>query len=206
MRLLLAVSLLLVSCSYSITNDYIDFVKANGIEYISVDYFGGGAGVGRALVEADLGPEHFRVKQMLSRESKGPDYRTADGDSAFVPAGDPMYSLKGYATTFRLAARRDGKLVLYEADSNPAAKTGRDLLDIEGRVVGIALMGGKDGPRNPGPDHRPVADRRSREARPVGAGRSESPAGGCLASDSAFHPNCADPDPHLRRLRLVRAC
>ena len=145
MRLLLAVSLLLVSCSYSITNDYIDFVKANGIEYISVDYFGGGAGVGRALVEADLGPEHFRVKQMLSRESKGPDYRTADGDSAFVPAGDPMYSLKGYATTFRLAARRDGKLVLYEADSNPAAKTGRDLLDIEGRVVGIALMGGKDG-------------------------------------------------------------
>src|SRR5207302_1714122 len=53
MRLLLAVSLLLVSCSYSITNDYIDFVKANGIEYISVDYFGGGAGVGRALVDIE---------------------------------------------------------------------------------------------------------------------------------------------------------
>jgi hypothetical protein len=51
----------------------------------------------------------------------------------------------GYATTFRLAARRDGKLVLYEADSNPAAKTGHDLLDIDGKVVGIALVSGKDG-------------------------------------------------------------
>ena len=145
MRALLVASLLLVSCSYSVTNDYIDFVKANGISYIGVDYFSGGTGVGRVLVEADLGPEHFRVKQMLSGESKGLDYRIADGDSAFVPAGEPVYSVKGYATTFRLGARRDGKLVLYEADSNPSAKTGRDLLDIEGKVVGIALVSGKDG-------------------------------------------------------------
>jgi hypothetical protein len=50
--------------------DYIDFVKANGISYIGVDYFNSGLGVGRALVEADLGPEHFRVKQMLSGEAK----------------------------------------------------------------------------------------------------------------------------------------
>ena len=145
MRALLVASLLLVSCSYSVTNDYIDFVKANGISYIGVDHFSGGTGVGRGLVEADLGPEHFRVKQMLSGESKGLDYRIADGDSAFVPAGEPVYSVKGYATTFRLGARRDGKLVLYEADSNPSAKTGRDLLDIEGKVVGIALVSGKDG-------------------------------------------------------------
>jgi hypothetical protein len=144
MRLLLAAALLLVSCSYSETSDYIDFVKANGISYVSVDYFGG-AGVGRAVLESDLGLEHIRVKQMLSGEAKGPGYRTADGDSAFVPAGEPVYSVKGYATTFRLAAHREGKLVLYEADSNPAAKTGRDLLDIEGKVIGIALVSGKDG-------------------------------------------------------------
>ena len=145
MRVVLAAALLLVSCSHSVTNDYIDFVKTGGISYVGVNYFSGGIGVGRALVEADLGPEHFRVKQMLSGESKGPEYRIADGDSAFVPAGDPVYSVKGYATTFRLAARHNGGLVLYEADSNPAAKTGRDLLDIEGKVVGIALVSGKDG-------------------------------------------------------------
>jgi hypothetical protein len=145
MRLLVAASLLLVSCFSSMHVDYIDFVKANGISYIGVDYFNGGLGVGRALAEADLGPEHFRVNQMLSAGAKGPDYRTTDGDSAFVPAGEPVYSVKGYATMFRLAARHDGRLVLYEADSNPAAKTGRDLLDIEGKVVGIALVSGKDG-------------------------------------------------------------
>jgi hypothetical protein len=144
MRLLLAASLLLVSC-YSVSVDYVDFVKANGISYIGVDYFNSGPGVGRALVEADLGPEHFRVKQMLSGEAKGLNYGTADGDSAFVPVGEPVYSVKGYATTFRLAARHDGRLVLYEADSNPTAKTGRDLLDLEGKVVGIALVSGKDG-------------------------------------------------------------
>lgn len=145
MRLLLAGALLLVSCTYSVTNDYIDFVKAGGVTYIGVDYFRGGTGVGRALIDADLGAEHFRVQQMLSAQSKGADYRIADGDSAFVPAGEPVYAVKGYATTFRLAARRDGKLVLYEADSNPAAKTGRDLLDIDGKVIGIALVSGNDG-------------------------------------------------------------
>jgi hypothetical protein len=144
MRALLAAALLLASCSYAVTNDYIDFVKANGISYVGAEYFGGRA-LGRTLVEADLGPEQFRVNQMLSSTSKGPDYRIADGDSAFVPAGDPVFSVKGYATTFRLAARHDGRLVLYEADSNAAAKTGGDLLDIQGKVVGIALVSGKDG-------------------------------------------------------------
>jgi hypothetical protein len=145
MRVLLAAALLLVSCLSTTHVDYVDFVRASGVSYIGTDYFNSGLGVGRALVEADLGPEHFRVKQMLSGESKGPDYRPADGDSAFVPVGEPVYSVKGYATTFRLAARHNGRLVLYEADTNPAAKTGRDLLDIEGKVVGIALVSGKDG-------------------------------------------------------------
>jgi hypothetical protein len=145
MRLLLVASLLLASCFSTTHVDYIDFVKANGITYVGVDYFNVGTGVGRTLVDADLGPEQFRVKQMLSDGSKGLDYRPGDGDSAFVPSGQPVYAVEGYATTFRLAARHDGRLVLYEADSNPAAKTGRDLLDIEGKVVGIALVSGKDG-------------------------------------------------------------
>jgi hypothetical protein len=137
MRVLLAASLLLVSCMGTTHIDYIDFVKANGIDYIAS---GDGRGVGRALGDADLGPEQWRVKHMLSGETKGLDYRTADGDSAFVPVGEPVFAVKGYATTFRLAARRNGRIVLYEADTNPAAKTGRDLLDIEGKVRAIALI------------------------------------------------------------------
>ena len=138
----LAFTLLFASCvSYSI--DYIDFVKAKGITYVGG--YTTDERIGRALTDADLGAEQFRVKQSLAKSGGGPGYQISDGDAAFVGVGEPVYAVNGYAPTFRLAARRDGRLVLYEADTNPAAKTGRDLLDIEGRVVGIALVSGKDG-------------------------------------------------------------
>jgi len=138
----LAFTLLLSSCvSYSV--DYIDFVKANGITYVGG--YTTDDRLGRALTDADLGTEQFRVKQSLANAGKGPGYQVSDGDAAFVDVGEPVYAVRGYAPTFRLAARRDGRIVLYEADTNPAARTGRDLLDIEGKVVGIALVSGKDG-------------------------------------------------------------
>ena len=138
----LAFTLLLASCvSYVV--DYIDFVKANGITFVGG--YTTDDRLGRALTDADLGAEQFRVKQSLASANKGPGYQLSDGDAAFVGVGEPVYAVTGYAPTFRLAARRDGRLVLYEADTNPAARTGRDLLDIEGKVVGIALVSGKDG-------------------------------------------------------------
>jgi hypothetical protein len=51
-----------------------------------------------------------------------------------------VYTVRGYAPTFRLAARHNGLLVLYEAQVNPTAKRGRDLLDIEGKVSAIAIL------------------------------------------------------------------
>src|SRR5438105_5189369 len=138
----LAFALLLASCaSYQI--DYIDFVHANGITYVGG--YTTGDYLGRALTDADLGAEQLRVKQSLATAGKGPEYQVSDGDAAFVRVGEPVYAVRGYAPTFRLAAPPDGRLVLYEADTNPAARTGRDLLDIEGKVVGIALVSGKDG-------------------------------------------------------------
>ena len=138
----LAFALLLASCA-SDQVDYIDFVHANGITYVGG--YTTGDYLGRALTDADLGAEQFRVKQSVATAGKGPGYQLSDGDAAFVGVGQPVYAVRGYAPTFRLAARHDGRLVLYEADTNPAARTGRDLLDIEGKVVGIALVSGKDG-------------------------------------------------------------
>jgi hypothetical protein len=135
-------TLLLAACaSYHV--DYIDFVKANGITYVGG--YTTGDRLGRPLTDADLGAEQFRVKQSLARAGNGPGSQVSDGDAAFVAVGEPVYSVSGYAPTFRLAARHDDRLVLYEADTNPAARTGRDLLDIEGKVVGMALVSGKDG-------------------------------------------------------------
>jgi hypothetical protein len=55
-----------------------------------------------------------------------------DGDAAYLEAGSPLYRVDGYRPTFRLGARQDGRLVLFEADTNPRARVGRDLLDLEG--------------------------------------------------------------------------
>jgi len=120
--------------------DYTDFVRVNGVMYVAPFN-----PVGRALSDEDLGPEQLRVKQTLARGGFGLDYHPVDGDAAFIPSGDPVYSVRGYSASFRLAARHDGMLVLYEADSSPQARHGADLLDIGGKVKSFALLSQKDG-------------------------------------------------------------
>lgn len=119
--------------------DYVDFVRAGGLMYTVV------SDPGRPITDADLGPEQFRVRTMLANSGKGPDYHPVDGDAAFISAGTPVYAVRGYTTTFRLAAQHDGRLWLYEVDDNPRARTGRDLLDIAGKVRAIALNSKTDG-------------------------------------------------------------
>ena len=119
--------------------DYVDFIRAGGLDYTAV------WGPGRTLTDADLGPVQFHVRTMLSGAGKGPSYQPVDGDAAFVPSGQPVYAVQGYATRFRLAARHDRRLVLYEVSDNPRARTGRDLLDIGGKVSTIALTSKTDG-------------------------------------------------------------
>jgi hypothetical protein len=120
--------------------DYVDFVRNDGIFYsASVST------LGRPITTGDLGAERFRVKNTVSLTVCDPFYRPVDGDAAYVPTGEPVFAVKGYAPAFRVAARHDGRLVLYEADSNPGARRGADLLDIEGKVKSIALVDQKTG-------------------------------------------------------------
>ena len=48
--------------------------------------------------------------------------------------------VKGYSPEFRLGTLEDGKPTLYEADTNPFAETGGDLLDIRGKVTAIVIL------------------------------------------------------------------
>ncbi|TMD58812.1 MAG: hypothetical protein E6I87_11035 [Chloroflexi bacterium] len=91
---------------------------------------------GRGLTENDLASELFRVRSAVPRASMP----LGDRDAAYVSAGEPVYAVKSYAATFRLAARHDGRLFLYESRPHPGVKRGADLLDIEGRVVAIAVL------------------------------------------------------------------
>jgi hypothetical protein len=44
-----------------------------------------------------------------------PAYRPKDGDAAFLDKGTPIYQVKGYPPSEKLAARFQGKLIAYTA-------------------------------------------------------------------------------------------
>ena len=120
--------------------DYVNFVKLNGITYTADRPV-----VGRTLRDGDLGPVHATVRCSL-REKMDPNRADPqDGDAAYLDAGTPVYQVRGYRPTFRLAARQDGQLVIFEADTNPRARVGRDLLDLEGKVRRISVNSQSDG-------------------------------------------------------------
>jgi hypothetical protein len=138
------VILALTACGIPISHiDRIDLVQFNGINYLAVNYFG--SGVGRELVDADLGPEFAQVKFKHDELHVFGHECCQDGDAAFLDAGTAVYIVKGYNPESRLATYREGRLILYEADTNPKAQTGADLLDIGGKVRYIGVNSNQDG-------------------------------------------------------------
>jgi hypothetical protein len=89
--------------------DYVNFVKLNGITYTA-----DGPVVGRTPGDSDLGPVHARVRCSLREKMDPTGGEPQDGDAAYREAGSPLYRVRGYRPTFRLAARQDGRLVLFE--------------------------------------------------------------------------------------------
>jgi len=115
--------------------DWVVFVRFGGVMY-----FAAYTHAGRAIAEGDLGARFDTVRFKLDGNVQDPGYQAKDGDAAYLDAGTPVYAVKGYATTFRLAAHYYDALELYEADTNPAARTGADLLDLAGKVRAIAIF------------------------------------------------------------------
>jgi hypothetical protein len=120
--------------------DWVDVVQFLGIRYLAST-----ATLGRAPTDSDLGPVFATVQFKVADTVHDPHYHFNDGDAAFLDAGTPVYSVRGYAPSFRLAARDAGRLTFYEADTNPHATTGANLLDIGGKVHSIAVNSEQDG-------------------------------------------------------------
>jgi hypothetical protein len=123
--------------------DWVPFVKFGGVTYLQ-NWRSGTAEGERLLTDDDVGPELYRVAFRLDGYV-GADYRSQDGDAAYLDPGTPVYAVKGYAPEFRLATASDGQVTLFEADTNPAAKVGADLLDIRGKVRSIGINSPQDG-------------------------------------------------------------
>jgi hypothetical protein len=114
--------------------DWPDILVLGGITY-SAGLLNGG----RALREEDLGGEVARVSAKLNGNVQPGRYEPKDGDAAYLQPGTPVYSVKGYLQTFRLAARRGTGLALFEVLTNPRAHVGRELLDIDGKVTSVSV-------------------------------------------------------------------
>ena len=142
-------ALALPACGIPVSHvDWIDLVQFNGIQYLAVGGYMGSYfedANARGLVAADLGPEFARVKNKLAATHLGVPQCCQDGDAAYLDKGTVVYIVKGYNPEFRLAAYRDGRLVLFEADTNSKAQTGADLLDIGGKVEYIGVNSAEDG-------------------------------------------------------------
>jgi hypothetical protein len=89
--------------------------------------------VGRRLGEGDLGPLFAEVNPEATKESTN---LTTTSSSA-TPDVVPVYAVKGYDTSFRLAACMGDRLIMFEALSNPKASEASELLDIDGKVSRI---------------------------------------------------------------------
>ncbi len=120
--------------------DWVNFIRFGGITYLASTLH-----ARRPLQASDLGPQFASVKFKLEGHVQDPHYQAQDGDAAFLDAGTRIYAVKGYKPTFRLTAYVNHNLLLFEADTNPKAKIGADLLDIGGKVNSIGVNSNQDG-------------------------------------------------------------
>src|SRR4051812_40189348 len=99
-------------------------------------HYGAALAAGRELTEADLGP----VQTYIKHEVKSGRILLGERDAGKLPVGTPIHAVARYASTFRVAARVNGGVRLYEAGPHEGLTKGADLLDIEGQVVAIELF------------------------------------------------------------------
>ena len=125
--------------------DWVPLIQFGGIDYLARWRLAGQATRegDRDLTAEDLGPELYRIA-FRGDGYVGADYRYQDGDSTYLNPGTPVYAVKGYSPEFRLATLEEGRVRLFESDTNPNAKTGEDLLDIRGKVTAIDILNAQD--------------------------------------------------------------
>lgn len=144
--LLISVVIIISGCSYVVSPkshviiDWVDFIKVNDITYQAVH-----SELGRELQEDDLDGNYTTTTFKVSGNIFDSSYRNKNGDAAFLDEGTLIYKVKGYNPNFRLAAKRENEIILYESDNIPDAKTGADYFDISGKVKYISINSEVDG-------------------------------------------------------------
>src|SRR5262245_19268817 len=132
----LALALVLSAAGPVAASTILDYITFDAIDYVRWPEESG-----RALTRADLGPEFAVIECSFGEDLRGCPFGV-DASAAFLPAGTRVYTVRGYTTSFRLAAVWQDRIFLYQAWRNPRAKTGRDLWPIMGKASAIDVQRG----------------------------------------------------------------
>ncbi len=92
--------------------------------------------------ESALGGTVATVRCKIDGVVGNPEYKTRDGDAAFLPVGSELREVVGYRTDFRLAAKEGRKWTIYESYHRDGIETGEDMLDLRDKVTAIHLVEG----------------------------------------------------------------
>ena len=116
-------------------------LKVDGITY---DYASSSRPPGRHYGNypdnSDLGPLIARVtNESTSSTTEDNEVTSSTTEDQAASNEVPVFAIKGYDPSFRLAARVDDSLIMFEALSDPKAEEGSDVLDIGGKVSGISI-------------------------------------------------------------------
>ena len=136
-RLALALALTLAAAGPAAAWTIIDYITFDGIDYLRWP-----EEPGRALTREDLGLEFAVIECSFGEDVRSCPFGV-DASAAFLPAGTRIYAVRGYTTSFRLAAVWQDRIFLYQAWRNPRAKTGADLWPIAGKVRAIDVQRGE---------------------------------------------------------------
>ncbi len=119
--------------------DWVDFIVLNDINYHR-------AYLDNYKLEKDkVGKVIGKVEFTVANNIYNPKYKVKNGDAAFLEKGIKIYKLENYSTNFRVAVYTNNEWIIYEADNNPKAQMGEDLLDINNKVTRIGINSETDG-------------------------------------------------------------
>lgn len=116
------------------TIDWVDFLMLDDVMYTA------NSDGTKEVVDGQRGEQVGEVSYMLN-EHACTNHKNKNGDAAYLPIGTAIYAMSGYKPSYRVMA--NGKV--YEARSNPNAKTIGDLWDIDGKIAKVSLESGTDG-------------------------------------------------------------
>ena len=121
-----------------ISIDWVPLVVLDGVQYQQA--------LPQVTVPATVtGRSMGEVRCTIADQVVDPAYVFQDGDATYLAAGTRLREVRGYDPGLRIAAESDDEWLLYEAVDLPDATTAADLLDIDGRVIRLDLLGGPDG-------------------------------------------------------------